>query len=170
MFEIGDKIVYPMHGAGVIESIEEKEILGQKQNYYIVRMPIGDMKVMIPIDNVEDIGIREIIGYKDVDKVIEALKEENINVSNNWNKRYRENMGKIRTGDIFEVAEVVKTLMVRDKEKGLSTGEKKMLNNAKQILVSELVLAKGIDHNEIEETIDKIVDNSINNAGSFDES
>ena len=118
MFEVGDKIVYPMHGAGVIESIEEREILGQKQNYYIVRMPIGDMKVMIPIDNVEDIGIREIIGVQEVEKVIETLKEQNTIVTNNWNKRYRENMGKIKTGDIFEVAEVVKTLMVRDKEKG----------------------------------------------------
>jgi CarD family transcriptional regulator len=113
MFEVGDKIVYPMHGAGVIESIEEREILGQKQNYYIVRMPIGDMKVMIPIDNVEDIGIREIIGVQEVEKVIETLKEQNTIVTNNWNKRYRENMGKIKTGDIFEVAEVVKTLMVR---------------------------------------------------------
>ncbi|HHY24854.1 MAG TPA: CarD family transcriptional regulator [Clostridiaceae bacterium] len=161
MFEVGDKIVYPMHGAGVIESIEEREILGQKQNYYIVRMPIGDMKVMIPIDNVEDIGIREIIGVQEVEKVIETLKEQNTIVTNNWNKRYRENMGKIKTGDIFEVAEVVKTLMVRDKEKGLSTGEKKMLNNAKQILISELVLAKGVDHSEIESAIDNIVDNSI---------
>ncbi len=161
MFEVGDKIVYPMHGAGVIESIEEREILGQKQNYYIVRMPIGDMKVMIPIDNVEDIGIREIIGVQEVEKVIETLKEKNTIVTNNWNKRYRENMGKIKTGDIFEVAEVVKTLMVRDKEKGLSTGEKKMLNNAKQILISELVLAKGVDHSEIESAIDNIVDNSI---------
>jgi CarD family transcriptional regulator len=150
-----------MHGAGVIESIEEREILGQKQNYYIVRMPIGDMKVMIPIDNVEDIGIREIIGVQEVEKVIETLKEQNTIVTNNWNKRYRENMGKIKTGDIFEVAEVVKTLMVRDKEKGLSTGEKKMLNNAKQILISELVLAKGVDHSEIESAIDNIVDNSI---------
>ncbi len=161
MFEVGDKIVYPMHGAGVIESIEEREILGQKQNYYIVRMPIGDMKVMIPIDNVEDIGIREIIGVQEVEKVIETLKEQNTIVTNNWNKRYRENMGTIKTGDIFEVAEVVKTLMVRDKEKGLSTGEKKMLNNAKQILISELVLAKGVDHSEIESAIDNIVDNSI---------
>jgi len=161
MFDVGDKIVYPMHGAGVIESIEEREILGHKQYYYIVKMPIGDMKVMIPTNNVDDIGIREIIDIREVEKVIDILKTQNTSVTNNWNKRYRENMMKIKTGDIFEVAEVVKILMTREKEKGLSTGEKKMLNNAKQILISELVLAKGVDQSEIESAIDNIVDNSI---------
>lgn len=150
MFNIGDKIVYPMHGAGVIESIEEKEILGQKQNYYVVKMPVGDMKVMIPTHNVEDIGIRQVINVQDVDKVFAILQEQNINVTSNWNKRYRENMVKIKSGNIFEVADVVRTLMIREKEKGLSTGERKMLNSARQILVSELVLAKGMNQYEIE--------------------
>jgi len=154
MYNVGDKIVYPMHGAGIIESIEEREILGEKQNYYIVRMPIGDMKVMIPIKNVESIGIREIIPDNEVDKVLEILKEHEINVTSNWNKRYRENMIKIKSGNIYEVAEVVRSLMLRDREKGLSTGERKMLNSAKQILISELVLAKGIDQMEIESIID----------------
>jgi CarD family transcriptional regulator len=153
MFNVGDKIVYPMHGAGVIESIEEKEILGEKQNYYIVKMPVGDMKVMIPIENVEDIGIREVINAKDVDKVFAVLQNQEVNVSNNWNKRYRENMCKIKSGDIFEVADVVRTLMIREKEKGLSTGERKMLNSARQILISELVLAKGMEQYEIEDII-----------------
>jgi len=157
MFDVGDKIVYPMHGAGIIESIEEKEILGFKQYYYIIKMPIGDMKVMIPIDNVDDIGIREIIDANEAEKVFELLKEDRIAVNNNWNKRYRENMMKIKSGDIFEVAEVVKTLMLREKEKGLSTGEKKMLSNAKQILISELVLAKGVNQDEIENIIDSYV-------------
>lgn len=154
MFNIGDKIVYPMHGAGVIESIEEKEILGCKQNYYIVRMPIGDMKVMIPTENVDDIGIREIVGENEVDKVFDVLKEKSICSTINWNKRYRENMLKIKSGDIYEVAEVVRTLMIRDKEKGLSTGEKKMLNNARQILISELVLVKNTTPKEIEDLIE----------------
>jgi len=154
MFNVGDKIVYPMHGAGVIESIEEKEILGQKQNYYVVRIPYGDMKVMIPIKSVDDIGIREVIDSKDVDKVISILKNEDTSQVNNWNKRYRENMSRIKSGDIFEVADVVRMLMIRDKEKGLSTGERKMLNNAKQILISELVLVKGMDKDEIENIID----------------
>ena len=119
MFSVGDKVVYPMHGAGVIESIEEREILGQRQNYYVLRMPVGDMKVMIPTQNVDDIGIREVIKGNDVDKVYEILQDHDVNVTNNWNKRYRENMSKIRSGNIYEVADVVRILMKRDKEKGL---------------------------------------------------
>jgi CarD family transcriptional regulator len=153
MFSVGDKIVYPMHGAGVIESIEEREILGQKQNYYVVKMPVGDMKVMIPTQNVEGIGIREVIESCDVDKVYEILQDHSVNVTNNWNKRYRENMTKIKTGNIYEVADVVRILMKRDREKGLSTGERKMLNSAKQILVSELVLAENTNQIEIETVI-----------------
>ena len=128
-------------------------ILGQKQNYYIVRMPIGDMKVMIPIDNADEIGIREIINEVDVEKVFSILKEHDEHASSNWSKRYRENMIKIKSGDIFEVADVVRSLMLRDKEKGLSTGERKMLNSAKQILISELVLVKDMDQDEIENLI-----------------
>ena len=153
MFNVGDKIVYPMHGAGVIESIEEKEILGEKQSYYVLKMPVGDMKVMIPIDNVDEIGIREVINPKEVDKVFAVLGSQTMNVTSNWNKRYRENMTKIKSGNIYEVAEVVGTLMLRDKEKGLSTGERKMLNSARQILISELVLAKGVNQDEVEDRI-----------------
>lgn len=153
MFNVGDKIVYPMHGAGVIESIEEREILGSKQNYYVMKMPVGDMKVMIPILNVDGIGIREVINSSDVDKVYEILQDKNVNVTTNWNKRYRENMLKIKSGDIYEVADVVRTLMIREREKGLSTGERKMLNSARQIMISELVLADGSEPEEIETTI-----------------
>ena len=155
MFSIGDKIVYPMHGAGVIESIEEKEILGQKQSYYIVKMPIGDMRVMIPIQNTRDIGIREVISHQDVDKVFDVLLDQHTSSTSNWNKRYRENMIKIKSGNIFEVADVVRTLILREKEKGLSTGEKKMLNSAKQILISELVLAKDLNQVDIEVKINE---------------
>jgi CarD family transcriptional regulator len=158
MYNVGDRIVYPMHGAGVIESIEEKEILGQKQSYYVMKMPIGDMKVMIPTNNVDDIGIREVICLSDVDKVFGILQDHSINVTNNWNKRYRENMTKIKSGDIFEVADVVRVLMIRERTKGLSTGERKMLNSARQILISELVLAKNMNHVEIEEIIDGMMD------------
>lgn len=153
MFNVGDKIVYPMHGAGVIESIEEKEILGHKQNYYVMKMPVGDMRVMIPTINVDGIGIREVIDGHEVDKVFEILQDRSINVTSNWNKRYRENMTKIKSGNIFEVADVVRTLMMREHEKGLSTGERKMLNSARQILVSELLLAKDADHFEMESAI-----------------
>ena len=157
MYRIGDKIVYPMHGAGVIEAIEEREFLGTKQDYYILKMPVGDLRVMIPIHNVVGIGIREVIKPNDIDKVLRILRDQSVNVTTNWNKRYRENMIKIKSGSIFEVADVVRSLMLREKGKGLSTGERKMLNSAKQILISELVLAKGTDQNEIEVEIERCV-------------
>ncbi|AOT71126.1 CarD family transcriptional regulator [Geosporobacter ferrireducens] len=157
MFNIGDKVVYPMHGAGIIEAIEEKEILGKKRKYYIMRMPLGDMKVMIPLDTVEDIGIREIISLSEVDQVIAVLSDDISKMPLNWNRRYRANMDRIKSGDIYEVAEVVRNLMLRDREKGLSTGERKMLSNAKQILVSEIVLARGIEEKAAEELINDAV-------------
>ncbi|MBA1336433.1 MAG: CarD-like transcriptional regulator [Firmicutes bacterium] len=157
MFNIGDKVVYPMHGAGIIESIEEKEILGNKQKYYIMRMPIGNMKVMIPLESVQDIGLREVIDKEKVNTVVEVLGGCKTNMPSNWNRRYRVNMDKIKSGDILEVADVVRNLMLRDREKGLSTGERKMLNNAKQILVSELVLVNNMDENEIESMIEDII-------------
>ncbi|MBZ2175206.1 CarD family transcriptional regulator [Schnuerera sp. xch1] len=157
MFNIGDKIVYPMHGAGVIEGIEEREILGEKRKYYIMRMPIGDMRVMIPVDNIEEIGIREIIGNEEFEKVLTILKGDKTKMPQNWNRRYRINMEKIKSGDIFEIAAVVRNLMLRDAEKTLSTGERKMLNNAKQMLVSEIVLAVDSNQEETEKLIDRTV-------------
>lgn len=153
MFNVGDKIVYPMHGAGIIESIEEKEILGQKQKYYIMKMPVGDIKVMIPTNNARDIGIRGIIDKEKATQVLGTLEDGLSFMNTNWNKRYRENMEKIKSGNIFEVADVVKNLAHRDKEKGLSTGERKMLNNARQILISELVLANEMEQSEVEQVI-----------------
>jgi len=148
MFNIGDKVVYPMHGAGVIEAIEEKEILGEKQKYYVMKMPIGDMKVMIPINNVEEIGVREVVGDEEIKEVFNILRGEKSKMSNNWNRRYRANMEKIRSGNVFQVAEVVRNLSLREQEKGLSTGERKMLENAKHILVSEVVLSKNVTEEE----------------------
>ncbi len=153
MYNVGDKIVYPMHGAGVIESIEEREILGKKCSYYVMKIPIGDLKVMIPTNNVNDIGIRDVISISEADKVFNVLGNVQHDFCSNWNKRYRENMVKIKSGDIFEVAEVVRSLMQRERERGLSTGERKMLNSAKQILISELVLAKGLNQHEVETKI-----------------
>jgi CarD family transcriptional regulator len=157
MFNIGDKIVYPMHGAGIIESIEEKEILGNKKKYYIMRMPMGNMKVMVPIDNIEEIGIREIISTEEIDQVLAVLADDQSKMPQNWNRRYRANMDKIKSGDIYEIASVVRNLMIRDREKGLSTGERKMLNSAKQMLISEIVLAKGLEEMEAEKLIDETV-------------
>jgi CarD family transcriptional regulator len=157
MFIIGDRIVYPMHGAGIIEEIEEKQILGESRNYYILRVPCGDMKIMIPIESCEEIGVRAVISVEEINEVIDVLGADSSEMSNNWNRRYRENMEKLKTGDIFNVAEVVRNLMRTDKEKKLSTGEKKMLSNAKQILISELILVKNIDH----EAAEKIINSAI---------
>ena len=159
MFNIGDKIVYPMHGAGTIDSIEEKDILGEKQSYYILRMP-GEVKVMVPISKAEEVGVRSIIDKSSADKVFNVLEQDETEMNKNWNKRYRDNMDKLKSGDIYEIADVVRNLSFKQKEKGLSTGEKKMLNNAKQILVSELVLAESSNTDEMEE----IVNNKINNS------
>lgn len=155
MFNIGDKVVYPMHGAGVIEAIEEKEILGSKKQYYVMSIPVGDMKVMIPLDNVRQVGLREIIGGGEVEQVFSVLRENHSKMSVNWNRRYRMNMEKIKSGDIFKVAEVVSSLMSREKDKGLSTGERKMLESARQILISELVLARNCCEGEIDEIIQR---------------
>lgn len=153
MFNIGDKVVYPMHGAGVIEGIEEKEILGEKRKYFIMRMPIGDMKVMVPVDNIEEVGVREIINTSDLDKVISILKGNKTAMPQNWNRRYRINMDKIKSGDIFEIAAVVRNLLMMDMEKGLSTGERKMLGSAKQMLLSEMVLVVDSDIDKVEELV-----------------
>ena len=157
MFHIGDKIVYPMHGAGIIEEIEMQEVLGEKREYFIIRMPIGDMKVMVPIDNVDDVGVRYIIDEKEIEGVMEVLKGMRSTMPQNWNRRYRANMERIKTGDILEIAAVVRNLTILDDEKGLSTGERKMMGNAKQILLSELVLASG----QIMEDVEKLVFDAI---------
>lgn len=157
MYRLGDKIVYPMHGAGVIESVEEKEVLGEKKKYFIIKMPVNEMKLMIPVDNVENIGVRKIISNTEVKEVFDILKEDSSLNKMNWNKRYRANMDRMKSGDIFEVARIVRSLTFRDQEKGLSTGEKKMLSNAKQILISELILAEDSSSEEIETRIDEII-------------
>ena len=155
MFNIGDKVVYPMHGAGVIESIEEREILGQKQKYYIMKMPVGDVQVMVPTASAEKVGLREVIQCQDADRVLNVLSSEQTAMNTNWNKRYRENMDRIKNGKILEVAEVVKNLAHKSVDKGLSAGEKKLYNNAKQILISELVLAEQGTKAEVEALIDE---------------
>lgn len=154
MFNIGDKVVYPMHGAGIIEGIEEREISGEKLNYYVIKLPMGEMKAMIPMNKVNEVGLRQIIDEQEILKVFEILKRETSSMPVNWNHRYRLNLEKIKSGSIFEVAEVVRNLATRDREKGLSTGEKKMLENARRILLSELVLAKNVAENQMEEILD----------------
>ena len=159
MYNVGDKVVYPMHGAGIIDSIEEKEILGEKQSYYILKMP-GEVKVMVPTSTAEQHGIRNVIDETEAQKVINILEQDETEMEKNWNKRYRDNMDKMKSGNIYEIADVVRNLSFKQKEKGLSTGEKKMLHNAKQILVSELVLAEHATQGEVEELVDSKINTS----------
>lgn len=159
MFNVGDKVVYPLHGAGIVEAIEEKAILDERQSYYIIKMP-GEVKVMVPTAKADEIGVRSIIDKETAMKVINVLEKDSTEMSMNWNKRYRENMEKMKTGNIYEVADIVRNLSFKQKDKGLSAGEKKMLLNAKQILISELVLAEEKAKGEIEE----LVENKINQS------
>ncbi len=157
VFIIGDKVVYPMHGAGIIEDIEERKILGEIKRYYILQVPFGDMKIMIPVSNTEEVGVRNIVSCDELSPVMVLLGEKVTEMSENWNKRYRENMEKLKTGDIFEVAEVVRNLMLTDRDKRLSTGERKMLSNAKQILISEMILVQGITQQQAVDVINSAV-------------
>jgi len=132
--------------------------MGVKQNYYIMRIPVGDMKVMVPMLTAEEIGLRDVIDEAEADRVLSEFKACPVVMDSNWNKRYRENMERIKSGNIYDVVYVVKNLMLRDKARGLSTGERKMLSNAKQILVSELVVAKAKKQHEIEQVMNDIIE------------
>ena len=153
MYKIGDKIVYPMHGAGEISNIEEREILGELREYYVLKIPHGDMKIIIPVDKCEEIGVRDVIDKDDIKNVLEILSAPSTPMPSNWNHRNRENMEKLKTGKISEVAEVVRNLTRVEFTKHLSTGEKKMLNNAKQILATEFMLSMDITEEKAEEMI-----------------
>ncbi len=157
MFEIGDKIVYPNHGAGVIDSIETKEFLGEEKEYYILKMPIGSMDISIPISNIDKMNIRDVIGKKEGDEILKILDEAPTEMNDNWNVRYRENQEILKTGDIYKIAEMVRNLAILDKEKGLSTTEKKLLNRARRIMASELVMAGSLETQKAEEMIDESI-------------
>jgi len=157
MYKIGDKIVYPMHGAGIIEAIEEREIFEEIKPYYIMQIVSEGLQILIPVDKVDDIGVRTIVTQPVIDEMIESLKLPMDEMEKNWNRRYREHLERLKTGDIFEVAKVVKNLILLDRLKGLSTGEKKMLNNARNFIVSEMVLIQDKDKQEILDLINSSV-------------
>lgn len=157
MFNIGDKIVYPMHGAGVLEAIEENVVFGEKKRYFVLRIPVGNMRVLIPEENAEKAGIRGIISETEANNVLNEFKTCSAEINTNWNKRHRENLERIKSGNIFNVIKVVKSLMLREKTHGLSTGERKMLSTAKQIIVSELVIAKSMKQEKVESILEEIV-------------
>lgn len=157
MYCIGDKIVYPLHGAGIIEAIEERVIMGKKQEYYIMRISTGSMTVMIPKQNCEEIGVRDVIDKTEAKRVLEYFKNEPLHLDDNWNRRQRQNIVRIKSGDIYQVLIVLKDLLYRDKTKGLSMSERKMLNNARQIIVSELVMSEVASKEDIEMIMEDVV-------------
>ena len=155
VFSIGDKVVYPVHGAGIIEGIEVKEILGEEKSYYILRIYLDNMCVMVPVDAAETIGMRSIIAPEEVKEVIEVFRSAEPGLMENWNKRYRANMEKIKSGDICQVAEVVRGLMRRHISGSLSSGERRMLDYARKILVSELMLTNDEDEDQTNSLLEK---------------
>ena len=154
MFQIGDKVVHPMHGAGIVDSIVQKKVNGVMREYYVLKLPVRAMVGMVPTETCEEIGVRPIVDREPADRVLAAIPDIQVEMTQNWNRRYRENMERIKSGDLFEVARVVKGLMLRDVQKGLSTGERKMLHSAKQILISEIVMCQSSSYEDVEACID----------------
>ena len=148
MFKVGDKVVYPHHGAGTVVKKEKREVLGEKREYLTIKILHNDMTVNVPSDNAEQVGLRQVIDEEMVKKVTKALTGGGTAMPKNWNRRFKHNRDKMKTGDIFELAEVVRNLSLRDHEKGLSTGEKQMFVKAKKILASELRFAKNLSEED----------------------
>ena len=157
MFEVGDKVVYPHHGAGTVIKKVKREILGQTREYLTIQILHNDMTVNVPVENAEQVGLRTVIDEDLVNTVVKALTGGSTEMPKNWNRRFKHNRDKMKTGDIFELAEVVRNLSLRDRDKGLSTGEKQMFVKAKKILISELMYAKGMDEEETAEWLDGVL-------------
>ena len=153
-FHIGDKVAHPMYGAVVLESVVQKKVGGVVREYYIMKLPERSMVVMIPTENSEEIGVRPVVDREQADRVLAAIPGIQVEMTSNWNHRYRENLERLKSGDLLEVAAVVKGLTLRDARRGLSTGERKMLHSARQILISELVLSKSQSYESAEAELD----------------
>ena len=157
MYKVGDKVVYPHHGAGTVVKKETREVLGEKREYLTIQILHNDMTVNVPAENAEAVGLRKVINEDTVKEVVKALTGNGTTMPKNWNRRFKHNRDKMKTGDIFELAEVVRNLSLRDRDKGLSTGEKQMFVKAKKILISELMYAKGMDEEETAEWLDEVL-------------
>ncbi len=157
MFSVGSPVVYPMHGAGVIVNIEEKQVLGEIRSYYIVRISRGNMQVMVPVEGCEQAGLRPIIQKEAFSSVFDTLRDASTPMDDNWNRRNRDNMEKLKTGIPENVAEVIRNLVRVDRVRKLSTGEKKLLSNAKQILASEMEVVLGMTEEEALEKIENLI-------------
>ena len=153
-FRVGDKVVYPHHGAAIIERLEDKELMGETREYFILKLAYGELTLMVPVDSTEEVGLRQVTPAKEVPKVLKVLKKnEPTTNTTNWSRRFKANVEKLRSGDIYQVADVVRSLHQRDKEKGLAAGEKRMLTKARQILVSELTF----NEEEAEKMLDEVL-------------
>ena len=157
MFKIGDQVVYPSHGAGTVEGIEEKTVLGKRRSYLIIQMLASDLTVSVPEERALEVGLRPVITEAEIAAVYAILTDDQSEMESNWNKRFRANMEKIKGGDIAEVAEVYRNLFIRDRERGLSTGERKMLSDVQQMLISELALASGKETDAIQKEVNECI-------------
>jgi CarD family transcriptional regulator len=166
LYKIGDKVVYPHHGAGTVVKKEKRDVLGEKREYLTIKILHNDMTVNVPSENAEKVGLRKVIGEDMVKVVVKALTGGGTQMPKNWNRRFKHNRDKMKTGDILELAEVVRNLSLRDVEKGLSTGEKQMFVKAKKILASELMYAKDMDEEEAAEWLDGVLVGSSSNGSA----
>jgi CarD family transcriptional regulator len=157
-FRKGDTVVHPEHGAAVIQELREKEFLGEKRTYLVLRVAYGDLTLLIPVDSTEQVGLRQVVSKNEVKKVLKVLTEDESSMAANWSRRFKNNMEKLHSGDPYQVAEVLRNLAIREREKGLSAGEKRMILKARQILISELSYATAKTEDEAEIMIDEVLD------------
>ena len=165
MYKVGDKVVYPHHGAGTVVKKEKRTILGQEREYLTIKILHNDMTVNVPAENAERVGLRKVIDEEMVEQVLEVLHGSGTKMPKNWNRRFKHNRDKMKTGDIFELAEVVRNLSLRDQEKGLSTGEKQMFVKAKKILASELMYARDMEEQEAIDFLEQLLEDIGSNRG-----
>lgn len=157
-FKVGDKVVYPHHGAAVIEGTQEREFEGEPRAYWVLKLSYGDLTLMVPTDGAEDVGLRSVINKKELAEVYKVLRsKKTASTATNWSRRFKNNVEKLRSGDIFQVAEVVRSLSSRDIDKGLSAGEKRMLSKARQILISEIAFASGKKQDKVQFELDEML-------------
>lgn len=156
-FEVGETVVYPHHGAAFIEEVKDRTIRGEKKTYLKLRIAQGDLTIEVPADNVDLVGVRDVVDTAGLEEVFDVLKAEFTEEPTNWSRRYKANLEKLASGDVIKVAEVVRDLSRRDEDRGLSAGEKRMLAKARQILESEVALAKKVDEEKAAELLDEIL-------------
>jgi CarD family transcriptional regulator len=157
VFQVGETVVYPHHGAALIEAVETRTIKGEEKLYLVLKVAQGDLTVRVPADNVDLVGVRDVVGEDDLERVFDVLRAPYTEEPTNWSRRYKANLEKLASGDVIKVAEVVRDLWRRDKERGLSAGEKRMLSKARQILVSELALAEKTNEDKAEALLDEVL-------------